>query len=188
MQFKTHSRQLHTWCSGASVFFTHCQESKPANPLRFEVVCTFPSEFHWGFTLCYLAHASHPAESKCSQSKVRWRQRLCRTKLEKAGEREGLEGRSTLILSEMIHITGLATLRSSHLRSLPSPSGNTKQILLTSVWPTRRAVAEGDGQPVHDSFSLSTSRSLSSTFFLHLSPSHSLKTAENKGRHRRKAI
>ena len=67
---------------------------------------------------------------------------------------EGLEGKSTLILSEMIRITALAPLRCSHGCSLPSLSGNTEQILLTSVWPTCRAVAEGDGQPVHDSFSL----------------------------------
>lgn len=52
-----------------------------------------------------------------------------------------------------------APLCSSHLCSLPLQSGNTEQILLTSVWPTRRTVAEGDMQPVH------VSLSLFSTFF-----------------------
>lgn len=102
IQFKTHSSQLHRWCSRAVVFFTQCQESKPANPLRYEVLCTFCSELHWGL-LCYLAHASHPAESKCSQSKVRWRQQLCCGRLGKAGK--GLEGWGSLILSEVVCIT-----------------------------------------------------------------------------------
>lgn len=88
MQFKMHSSQLYRWCSRAVVFFTQCQERKPANPLRFEVACSFPSEFHWGL-LCYLAHASYPAESKCSQSKVCCRQWLCCSKLEKAGKGKG---------------------------------------------------------------------------------------------------
>ena len=89
------SQSLHAECSlkrtaanfirGAPGRQCSAPAAKKANlrtPLRFEVVCTFPSEFHRGFALCYLAHASHPAESKCSQSKVRWRQR-------QAGERQG---------------------------------------------------------------------------------------------------
>lgn len=92
MQFKKHSSQHHRWCSRAVVFFTRCQESKPANPLRLEAVCMFPSKFHWGL-LCYLAHALHPAELKCSQLKVCWRQQLCCSKLEKAGKGKSWKGK-----------------------------------------------------------------------------------------------
>lgn len=74
------------------MFFTRCQESKPASPLGLKVVCTFPSKFHRGL-LCYLAHAWHPAESKCSKLKACCRQQLCCSKQEKAEERKGWEAK-----------------------------------------------------------------------------------------------
>lgn len=112
--------------------------------------------------------------------------------------RAGREKYSDSVRSDPHH--GPATpLCSSHFCSLRSSSGNTKQIPLTSVWSTRQAVAEEDRQPVHDSFPLSLSLSLLlclslpfSLFYFclyfSLYPSHSLKTEENKGRDRRKAI
>lgn len=182
VQFKKHSSQLHRWCSRAVVFFTRCQESKPANPLRLEVVCMFPSKFLWGL-LCYLAHASHPAELKCSQLKVCWRQQLCCSKLEKAGKREGLEGKSTLVLSEMIHITARHPPRSSHfllitivIRKHQANSTNECLINTPSCSRGRQATCSW----------LILSLLLLSVFLL--PPSHSLKTEENKGRDRRKAI
>lgn len=118
-----------------------------------------PSKFHWGL-LCYLAHALHPAELKCSQLKGRWRQQLCGM-LKKAGKGKGWKVKkySDAVRNDPHHC--LAPLRSSHLTSLCSSSGNTKQILLTSVWSTQLAVAEEDRQPVHDSFSLPLSPPLS---------------------------
>lgn len=198
MQFKKHSSQHHRWCSRAVVFFTRCQESKPANPLRLEAVCMFPSKFHWGL-LCYLAHALHPAELKCSQLKVCWRQQLCCSKLEKAGKGKSWKGKVLWYCQKWSTSRPSNPLCSSHFCSLRSSSGNTKQIPLTSVWSTRQAVAEEDRQPVHDSFppslSLSLLLCLSLPFslfyfclYFSLYPSHSLKTEENKGRDRRKAI
>lgn len=56
---------------------------------------------------------------------MRWRQRLCCGKLETAGKGKGCEAkvaRSEAVRNYPHH--GLASLRSSHLRSLPSPPGN----------------------------------------------------------------
>ena len=176
-----HSSQLHRWCSGASVFFAQCQESKPGNPLRFKVV-TFPFRMPWRITLLFSSCLASswvkalPVEGTLEAT-------AAAASREKQGKwRAGGQKYSDTVRNDPHHC--LAPLCSSHLCSLPSPSGNTEQILLTSVWATRRAVAEGDGRPVHDSFSL---------FFpaIPLSPSlplTPLKTEENKGRDRRKAI
>lgn len=95
------------------------------------------------------------AGGNSSAAASRWRQ---------GKGRAGRQKYSATVRNDPHH--GLAPLCSSHLCSLRLSSGNTKQILLTSVWSTRRAVAEEDRQPVHDSFSLCSSLSLSAVLCL----------------------
>lgn len=73
----------------------------------------------------------------------------------KVKEREGPEGKSTPILSEMIHITAWhpsAKATSVHYALRPE-TPHKLLLLLTSVWSTQRAMAGKDRQPVHDLFS-----------------------------------
>lgn len=176
--------QLCGCCSRAVLFFTQCQESKPAKPWRFEVVCMLPSEFHWGL-LCCLAHASHPAESKCSQSKMCWRQQLCRSELKKAGNRGGLEGKNSLILSEMIHITARRPswlqppLLITHSVQMKSRQIQTNECLSNTTWCHKQ-------RHLPDSISLSLSL-VFLLFVLCLYPTP-LRRGRTKKRDRRKAI
>lgn len=198
MRFKKHSSQHHRWCSRAVVFFTRCQESKPANPLRLEAVCMFPSKFHWGL-LCYLAHALHPAELKCSQLKVCWRQQLCCSKLEKAGKGKSWKGKvlwycqkwstsrpsNPPLLQPLLLITIVVRKHQAN---------STNECLINTPSCSRRRQATCSWLiPPPPPLSLLLCLSLPFSLFyfclyFSLYPSHSLKTEENKGRDRRKAI
>lgn len=171
-----------------AVFFTWCQESKPANPLRFEEVCAFTSKFHWGL-LCYLAQASHSVESKCSLLKVCWRQLLICSNLEKAEKRKGWKANVLLYCQKLsTSRPGSPLLQPPLLITLAvrkHQANSTNECLINTVCCGRGR------QPTCSWLIPSLPLSLFSTFFSCLfspSPSHSLKTEENKGRDRRKAI
>lgn len=111
---------------------------KPAKPLRFEVVCRLLPEFYWG-SLCYLAHASHPAESKCSQSKGALEATALRQQAAEGRESRGSWEARALRCCQKRSPSRLALLHPPLLIKT-SRKKNAEQTPLTSVWPVSRAV------------------------------------------------